>query len=81
MEPKLEDNSITNEHHRIRKELVLSNMHIKMVQKQVKFKELVNQLTRLNSKYNNDLGADSLGICTFFVLDNLENYDVKANKE
>ena len=46
---KFENDSIVNEHDRIRKELDLVDMGIKLLQKQVKSTELTKQLTKLNS--------------------------------
>ena len=80
MQPKNGNDSVPHEHNRLSKVLELADMNIKLLQKQIKSKELVKQLTKLNSKLNNDLWAEYIGMCSFTIV-NLENYNVNTTKE
>ena len=60
--------------------MVVANMNIELLGKEIRSRELANKLTKLNSKVNNDLRAEYVGIYSF-ELHHLKNYIVNDIKK
>ena len=80
MQQTLGNNVVPHENDRIKKELEINDMNIKLLQKQVQEKELVRNLTKLNLEINKELGAEYVEMCRF-ALFNLKNDNINTTKE